>query len=71
MRKAGIIILVVGFIITIITGFNYLTKETIVEIGELEITTDSTDSADWSPDAGVGIMVAGGVVFLVGRKEQR
>lgn len=70
MRKAGIIILVVGLIVTMITGFNYVTKETIVEIGDLEITTDKTHSTDWSPLAGVAVMVAGGVVYLVGGKER-
>lgn len=70
MRKAGIIILVVGVIITMITGFNYVTKETIVEIGDLEVTTDRTHSTDWSPLAGVTVMVAGGIVYMVGGKEQ-
>ncbi|MDZ7719888.1 MAG: hypothetical protein U5K72_13810 [Balneolaceae bacterium] len=70
MRKAGIIILVVGLIITIISGYNYVTKETIVEIGELKVTADRTQSAGWSPQAGVAVMLAGSVVFLVGGKEQ-
>lgn len=70
MRKAGIIILIVGLIITIINGFNYVTKETIVEIGELEITSERTHSTDWSPLAGVAVMVAGGVVYMVGGKEK-
>lgn len=70
MRKAGIIILIVGLIITVITGFNYVTEETIVKIGEMEITADRTHSTDWSPLAGVIVMVAGGVVYMVGGKEQ-
>lgn len=70
MRKAGIIILIVGLIITIITVFNYVTKETIVDIGELEVTTARTHSTDWSPLAGFAVMVAGGVVYMVGGKEQ-
>lgn len=70
MRKAGIIILIVGLIITVITGFNYVTKEIPVEIGEKEVTTDRTHSTDWSPLAGFAVMVAGGVVYLVGGKER-
>lgn len=70
MRKAGIIILIVGFIITMITVFNYVTKETIVEIGDLEITTDRTHSTDWSPFAGIAVIVAGSVVYMFGGREQ-
>lgn len=70
MRKAGIIILIVGFIITMIASFNYVTKETIVEIGELKVTTDRTHSTDWSPLAGVTVMVAGGLAYMVGGKER-
>lgn len=70
MRKAGVIILIVGLVIMIITGYNYVTKETIVEIGELEITTSRTHSTDWSPLTGVAVMVAGGAAYLFGGKEQ-
>jgi len=70
MRKAGLIILIAGLIITIITGFNYVTKETVVEVGDLEITTERTHSTDWSPLAGVAVLAAGGLVFLIGGKEQ-
>lgn len=70
MKKAGIIIFVIGLLITMFTGFNYVTKEKIVEIGDLEITADKNHRVDWSPLAGVVVMVAGGVVFLIGGKER-
>lgn len=70
MRKAGIIIFVVGFIITIIASFNYVTNESIVEIGDMETTSDRVHSTDWSPLAGVAVMVAGGLVYLVGGKKR-
>lgn len=70
MRKAGVIILVIGLIITIITGFNYVTKEPILEIGDLEISTERTHSTDWSPLAGVAVMVIGGAAYLFGGKER-
>lgn len=70
MRKAGIIILIVGLVITMITCFNYVTKETVVEARELEVTDDRTYSTDWSPLAGVAVMVSGGLLYLVGGKER-
>ncbi|MGF1670786.1 MAG: hypothetical protein ACFCU6_10070 [Balneolaceae bacterium] len=69
MKKAGLIILVIGLIILLFTGFNYVTKEKVVEIGNLEITADKTHHVAWSPLAGAAVMVVGGVIFLIGRKE--
>lgn len=69
MKNAGIIIIVIGLAITLFTGFTYFTKEKIVDIGELEITANKRHTMDWSPLVGVGIMVAGVVVYLVGTKK--
>jgi uncharacterized membrane protein YidH (DUF202 family) len=69
MKKAGIIIFAIGLLITVFTGFNYVTKEKIVDLGDIQITADKKHSVDWSPYAGVAVMIVGGVVFLVGRKD--
>ena len=69
MKRAGLIIFAIGLLITVFTGFNYVTKEKIVDIGDIQITADKQHSVDWSPYAGVAVMIAGGVVFLVGRKD--
>ena len=67
MRKDGIVILVVGLLITVITGFSYVTKEKIVEVGDLEITAQKNNRANWSPLAGVAVVVVGGIMFVAGR----
>jgi LPXTG-motif cell wall-anchored protein len=54
---------------TLYTGFNYVTKEKIVDIGGVELTADKDHTANWSPFIGIGIMVIGGVVFLYGKKK--
>ncbi|TVQ15791.1 MAG: hypothetical protein EA364_01355 [Balneolaceae bacterium] len=69
MKRAGIIIFAIGLLITVFTGFNYVTKEKIVDLGDIQITADKKHSVDWSPYAGVAVMIVGGVVFLVGRKD--
>lgn len=69
MKNAGIILLIIGLLITLVTGFNYVTKEKIVEIGDIEITADRTHRVDWSPVAGIAVMVIGGVVYLVGTRK--
>jgi hypothetical protein len=69
MKKTGIVIIIIGLIFTIITGFKYFTREKVMDIGSLKITTSQPHRINWSPYLGVGIMIAGGVIFLVGSKK--
>ncbi len=70
MKKAGIVILVAGLLITIFTGFKFVTKEKVVDIGNLEISRDKNHFLNWSPLLGVAVMVVGGVIYLYGAKKQ-
>ena len=60
MKQAGIIILIIGLLITAFAGFNFVTQKKVVEIGKLEITRDENHIMDWSPLAGVAVMLIGG-----------
>jgi hypothetical protein len=68
-KTIGIIIMVIGFVMTLYTGFNYVTREKVVDIGDIEITADKEKTVNWSPYVGIGVIVIGGVVFLAGRKK--
>jgi hypothetical protein len=69
VKTAGIVILIVGLFMTLYTGFTYVTKEKVVDLGELEITKDNQHSVNWQPYVGVGVMVIGGTLLLLGRKK--
>ena len=69
MKIAGIIILIVGVLMTVYTGFTYVTKEKIVDVGELQITKDKEHFVNWQPYVGIGLMVIGGAVLIFGRKK--
>lgn len=69
-KTIGLVIVVIGLIMTLYTGFTYVTREKIVDIGSVEITADKDHTANWSPFIGIGIMVIGGVVFLFGKKSK-
>jgi hypothetical protein len=71
MKKAGIIIIGIGLLITIFTGVSFFTKEKVVDIGDLEISRDKRHSLVWSPFVGVAVMAAGGLLFLFGTKKAR
>jgi hypothetical protein len=69
MKKAGIVIFVIGLLLTVLTGFKFFTKEKIVDIGSVQISASKPHRVNWSPYLGAGIMVAGVVVYLVGNKK--
>ena len=68
-KTIGLIILIIGLLMSLYTGFNYVTREKVVDIGDIEITADKNHTASWSPFIGIGVMVIGGVVFLYGKKK--
>lgn len=68
MKKAGIALIIIGLIITLITGVSFFTKEKVLDVGKVEITKDKKHTATWSPLWGVGIMVVGGALILFGKR---
>lgn len=66
MKRTGLIILTIGVLITVITGFSFMTREKVVDLGELEIRANKNHDINWSPYLGVAVMVIGGGVYLVG-----
>ncbi|MDP2301364.1 MAG: LPXTG cell wall anchor domain-containing protein [Ignavibacteria bacterium] len=69
IKTIGLIIVIIGLIMTLYNGFNFVTQEKVVDIGEIQITRDKEQTASWSPFIGIGIMVVGGGVYLFGKKK--
>jgi len=68
-RTIGIILVVIGIIMMIYTGFNYVTTEKVVEIGDLHIDKKENNFVQWSPIVG-GIVLAGGLLLIfISRKK--
>lgn len=63
MKTTGIVLLIVGLLLTIYTSFSFFTKEEVLDIGKLEVTADKKHNVNWSPIVGVIIMAVGGVVL--------
>jgi uncharacterized membrane protein YdcZ (DUF606 family) len=71
MKAVGILLLIVGLLMTLYTGFTYETKEKVVDLGKLEITKNNEHNVNWQPYLGIGMMVIGGVVLILDRKKSR
>ena len=71
MKTAGIIIFFIGLLMTLYTGFTYVTKEKVVDLGELEITADKQHTVNWQPYVGLGMAVVGAGILILGRKKSK
>lgn len=69
MRNLGIVLVVLGIIMMVITGFNIVTKEKVVDLGPLEINKEKNNPVSWSPIIG-GILLVGGVALIITNKNK-
>ncbi len=69
MKPAGIVIILLGVLLTIFTAVTYFTKEKVVDIGALHVTREQPHYMQWSPIVGVVLIVVGvGVLWQSSRK---
>lgn len=69
MKTAGIIIIIIGLVLTIFTAFTFFTRDKVVDIGKVEISRDKPHKLNWSPLIGIAVMGIGGVVLWRGSKK--
>ncbi len=61
--------IIVGLLITIFTGLSFTRKETVLKVGDFEVEQEKEHDLSWPPLAGVGVMVAGVVILLIGKRK--
>jgi hypothetical protein len=66
MKKAGIVIIILGLLLTIFTAATFFTREKVVDIGEVHITANKKHNLRWSPLIGIAIMGIGAVIVWQG-----
>lgn len=70
MRITGILLIIVGVIMLVWTGFSFTKKEKIVDAGPIEISADRKETVNWPPYLG-GVMIVGGILLLVLPQRQK
>jgi UDP-N-acetylmuramyl pentapeptide phosphotransferase/UDP-N-acetylglucosamine-1-phosphate transferase len=68
MKTVGIIVLALGILMTVFTGFNIITKKEVVDVGPIEINKEEKTPIYWSPVTGGILIVAGIVILVIGQK---
>ena len=69
MKNLGIVLIVVGLIMIMITGFNIVTKEKVVDLGPLEVSKEKNNPVQWSPIIGIGILIGGVIVYVTNKNK--
>lgn len=67
-RTLGIILIVLGVVLFIWTGFTYTKREKVIDAGPIQVSADKEKSVNWPPYAG-GVVLVAGIVILLGSKK--
>jgi uncharacterized membrane protein YidH (DUF202 family) len=70
MKLIGICLIVLGVLALAFGGFNYTTRERVVDLGPLKVDADKEHSLPIAPIAGVAALVGGIVLVVVGTKSR-
>ena len=70
MKKTlGTVLVVIGIIMMVYTGFNYVTKEKVVDLGPIEINAEKSHNVQWPPIVGLVLIVSGTVIIVLDSKK--
>ena len=67
-NKIGIVLIVIGIVMMIYTGFNLVTTKNVVDVGPIQIDKKENHPVQWSPIIG-GILLVGGIVLVATNKK--
>jgi uncharacterized membrane protein len=67
-RTIGLVLIVIGAIMLIWTGFTYTKTEKLIDAGPIQISADRQKTVNWPPYFG-GILLVGGIVIVATAKK--
>ena len=67
-KTIGIVLMILGIVLLIWTGFTYTKKEKIIDAGPIQVSADREKSVNWPPYAGGIVLVVGAVLFISNKK---
>lgn len=71
MKNLGVVMIIIGIIMMVITGFNFITKQKVLEVGPIEVNKEESHPVQWSPIVGGILIISGIVVVIAGQGKAR
>lgn len=68
-RTFGLILIAIGIIMFVWTGFSYTKKEKVLDAGPIEISADKEKTVNWPPYVGGIVLVAGVIIMATAKKK--
>ena len=67
-KPIGIVLVIIGIVMMVYTGFNYVTNEKVMDLGPIEINAEKSHNVQWPPIVGLVLIVGGVVVIVLDKK---
>lgn len=71
MKNLGIVLVIIGITMMIITGFDFVTEKEVADVGSIEITREKSHPIEWSPLIGAVTLVGGIVIVALSGNKKR
>ncbi|PKP11276.1 MAG: hypothetical protein CVU08_12315 [Bacteroidetes bacterium HGW-Bacteroidetes-3] len=68
-KTIGIVLSIIGILMIIYTGFNYVTTEKVVDLGPMHMSMERNHPVQWSPIVGAVLLVGGIILVVMDRKK--
>ncbi|WP_297334819.1 hypothetical protein [Algoriphagus sp.] len=70
MKIFGIVLVVAGIIMLLMSGISFTTEETVIDAGPIEVNADKERSIQWPTYAGGIVLVTGAILIGIGVKKK-
>lgn len=67
-KTLGIVIAIIGVLMMIYTGFSYVTREEVIDLGPMHMSVEKDNPVQWSPIVGVVLLIGGIVLVAIDKK---
>ncbi|OFY85773.1 MAG: hypothetical protein A3F72_21605 [Bacteroidetes bacterium RIFCSPLOWO2_12_FULL_35_15] len=68
VRSLGVLIIIIGIMMMIYSGFNYISNEKVIDLGSVKVIREINHPVQWSPFLGVILIIAGTVLIVTDKK---
>jgi len=68
-KSVGLILIVLGAVLLLWTGFTYTKKEKIIDAGPIQVSADREKTVNWPPYAGGVVLLAGVIIFVTAKNK--